>query len=153
MSKQKKHRSGDTLFTLHELFEPPVVTETEHVVESSQFKRAYFDLSGNATLVLDNFPDIEGVSCCFVRIPSGQAQSVQFVVQGTYRIESSPSGGWMLEPDKATLPCYWLPQPPLARKIDSQRRILSEQKVSIAGFNISSEELSVKIEVDRKSVV
>jgi len=147
MSKQKKHGSSDTLFTLHELFEPLAVTKTERVVESSQFKRAHFDLYGSATLVLDSFPDSGGTSCCFVRIPSGKGQSVQFVVQGSYRIESCPSGGWMLKPDKATLPCYWLPQPPLARKIDSQRRILSEQKVSIAGLNISPEELSVEIKV------
>ena len=149
MSKQKKHRSSDTLFTLHEFFEPPVETETEQVVESSQFKRTHFNLFGKASLALDIFPDIGGTSCCFVRIPTGKAPSVTFVVQGAYRIESCPSGGWMLEPDKATLPCYWLPQPPLARKLDSQLRILSEQKVSIAGFNISSEELSVEIEVPR----
>ncbi|MDX2419356.1 MAG: hypothetical protein QNK19_17995 [Xanthomonadales bacterium] len=147
MRKQQNNHSSDTVFPLHELFEPPVETETQQVVESSQFNRIQYDLFGKATLVLDRFPDNSGASCCFVRILSGKAQSVHFVVQGANRIETCPSGGWVIKPDKATLPSYWIPQPPLARKLDSQRRILSEEKASIAGFIISSEELSVEIEV------
>lgn len=147
MIKQEKHHSNDSLFPLHELFEPPAETAAQIVVESSQFKRTRYDLFGKATLVLDSFPDTGGASCCFIRIPAGKAQSVQFIVQGANQIESCPSGGWVLKPDKATLPSYWIPQPPLARNLDPQRRILSEEKVSITGFNISSEELTVAIEV------
>ena len=147
MIKQEKRHSNDSLFPLHELFEPSAETEAQLVVESSQFKRTRYDLSGKATLVLDSFPDIGGASCCFIRIPAGKAQSVQFIVQGANQIESCPSGGWVLKPDKATLPSYWIPQPPLARKLDPQRRILSEEKVAITGFNISSDELTVEIEI------
>ena len=74
------------------------------------------------------------------------AQSVHFVAQGANRIESCPSGGWMLKPGNTALPSYWIPQPPSARKLDSQGRILSEKKVPIASFNISPEELSVEVE-------
>lgn len=149
MKNQNKHHTSDTLFSLHELFEPPVETEIQHGVVSSQFKRTHHDLSGKATLLLDSFPDTGGASCCFIRIPSGVAQSVHFVSQGANRIESCPSGGWVLKPSNAALPSYWIPQPPLARKLDSQRRILSEEKASITNFNISPEDLSIKVEIPK----
>ena len=45
------------------------------------------------------------------------------------------------------MPSYWIPQPPLARRLDSQQRILSEKPASIAGFSVSSGELSVEVEI------
>lgn len=152
MKNQKKHRTSDFLFALNELFEPPVETEIQQVVASSQFKRTHHDLSGKATLLLDNFPDTAGVSCCFIRIPS-MAQSVHFVAQGANRIESCPSGGWVLKPGNTALPSYWIPQPPQARKLDSQGRILSEEKAAITSFNISPENLSIKVEIPKDMVL
>ena len=101
MKEQETHHSSDILLSLQNLFEPPVDAETRQALESSQFKRIHCDLFGKATLVLDSFPDAGGASCCFVRMPLGKARSVRFVAQGVNRIESCPSGGWMLKSTEA----------------------------------------------------
>jgi hypothetical protein len=80
-------------------------------------------------------------------MPSGKARSVRFITPGVNRIESCPSGGWVLKSAETTLPSYWIPQPPLARRLDSQQRILSEETASIASFSISSGELSIELEI------
>ena len=147
MSEHKIHHSNDIILPLQDLFAPPGDTDIRNVLESSQFKRIRCDLSGKATLILDSFPDAGGASCCFIRIPCGNARSVRFIARGVDRIESCPSGGWALKPAEATLPSYWIPQLPLARKLDSQQRILSEKTVSITGFSISSGELSIELEI------
>jgi hypothetical protein len=147
MNEQEIQHSNDTLLSLHSLFEPPAGTETRHTLESSQFKRIHCDLFGKAALILDSFPDAGGASCCFLRMPSGKARTARFVARGVQRIESCPSGGWVLKSAETAQPCYWIPQPPLARKLDSQQRILSEKTASIASFGISSEELSIELEI------
>lgn len=135
------------LLSLQNLFELPGDAETQQVVESSQFRRIHCDLFGTAALVLDSFPDAGDASCCFIRMPTGKARSVRFVARGVNRIESCLSGGWVLKSAETGLPCYWIPQPPLARKLDSQQRILSEQAVSIAAFSASSDELSFGVRI------
>jgi hypothetical protein len=147
MREQEIHHTSDIQLSLQDLFELPADAETGHTLGSSQFKRVHCDLFGKATLVLDSFPDAVGASCCFVRMPLGKARSVRFVAQGVNRIESCPSGGWMLKSTDVTLPSYWIPQPPLTRNLDSQQRILSEKTASITGFSISSGELSVEVEI------
>jgi len=151
MNKQAQHPASDILLSLQGLFDPPVDTTTQEVLKSGQFERTHCnltgDLSGNATLLLDSFPDTDGASCCFLRIPSGEARSVRCTVQGVSQIESCQSGGWLLKPAAHNLPSYWIPQLPQARKLDSQQRILSEQSVAITGFNVTSDELSIEMEI------
>ncbi len=147
MSDHETRHPGNTLLSLQDLFEPPVDAEVRHAVESSQFVRMHCDLPGKAALVLDSFPGISGASCCFIRTPLGKTRPLRLVAHGINRIESCPSGGWALKSTEASLPSYWIPQPPLARKLDSQQRILSEQSASISGFSISSEELSIEVEI------
>ena len=151
MNKQAQHPASGILLSLQYLFEPPVGAATQEVLKSSQFERTHChlsgDLSGNATLLLDSFPDTGGASCCFLRIPSGKADSVRCTVKGVSQIESCQSGGWLIKPAEPDLPAYWIPQLPLARKLDAQQRILSEKPVAITGFNISSDELSIEMEI------
>jgi len=147
MTEQELQHGHETVFSLDSLFEPPVNGEEALVLESSQFKRIQRDLAGEAVLLLDSFPDAAGAACCFVRVVPGRARSVRFLVSGVRAIESCPSGGWVLKPAEPALPSYWIPQLPLARELDSQQRILSENRVSIAGFSISPEELSIDIEI------
>lgn len=147
MKRQELHASNNTLLSLQNLFEPPGDATTRDALESSQFKRIHCDLPGKATLLLDSFPGAGDASCCFVRLPAGKAGSARFTAQGISQIESCPSGGWSLKPADSSLPSYWIPQLPLARKLDSQQRILSEKPVSVTRFNISSDELSIEIEI------
>ncbi|MDB4409744.1 hypothetical protein N9235_02940 [Gammaproteobacteria bacterium] len=143
----KDHETRNPLLSLHDLFEPPVDAEFQHVLDSSQFTRIHCNLFGKAALVLDSFPDAGGASCCFIRMPLGKERSVRFAAQDVNRIESCPSGGWMLIPTEATLPSYWIPQLPLARRLDSEQRILSEKTAAIVGFSVSSGELSAEVEI------
>ena len=69
---------------------------------------------------------------------------MRFVAQGVNRIESCRSGGWILRAADNGQPSYWIPQPPVARSLDAQQRILSEKKVPIADFSSSLNELSVE---------
>jgi len=147
MSEQKTHHANGMILLLQNLFAPPADTKIRQVLESSQFERTHCDLPEKITLILDSFPDTGGAHCCFVRIPSGKTRSVRFIARGISRIDSCPSGGWSLKTADATLPSYWIPQPPLARKLDAQQRILSEKTVAITGFSISSGELSIELEV------
>jgi hypothetical protein len=147
MSEQKMNPQDNIILPLENLFEPPDYATTRHVLESSQFKRIHCDLPGKTTLILDSFPDAGGTSCCFIRIPVGNTRSVRFIARGVDRIESCPAGGWALKPAATTSPSYWIPQLPLARKLDSQQRILSEQTVSITGFSAATGELSIELEI------
>ena len=147
MKRQELHASNDILLSLQNLFEPHGEATARDVLESSQFKRIHCDLSGKATLLLDSFPGAGDASCCFVRLPAGKAGSACFTAHGICQIDSCPSGGWSLKPAESSLPSYWIPHLPLARKLDSQQRILSERTVSITAFNISSDELSIEIEI------
>jgi len=147
MKEQETHHSSDILLSLRNLFEPPVGSETRQALESGRFKRIHCELSSKVSVVLDSFPEAGGASCCFVRVPLGKARSIRFVAQGVNRIESCPSGGWMLESTEAALPSYWIPQPPLVRSLDSQQRILSEKPASIGGISATSGQLSVEVEI------
>ena len=144
MREQDTTHQGSTLFSVESLFAQSGETETQRSLESSQFRRTEYELPGKATLILDKFPDTEGTSCCFVRIPAGNSRPVRFVAQGVNRIESCLSGGWILKAADTSLPSYWIPQPPVARRLDTQQRILSEVKVHIADFSGSLNELSVE---------
>ncbi|MGD8631535.1 MAG: hypothetical protein PVG72_12520, partial [Gammaproteobacteria bacterium] len=132
---------------LEALFEPPSDTEVQHAIETGQFVRAHYNLFGKAAVSLDTFPGSNGASCCFLRIPQEKPGTVRFVAIGIDRVESCPSGGWSLTSTKAGLPSYWIPQLPLARQLDSQQRILSEKSPSITALSVSSEELSIEVEI------
>lgn len=136
--------SSDTLLLIESLFAKGRDAEMQHSVKSGQFNRIHCDLPGMVTLILDSFPDTGGTSCCFIRLEPGKPRPVRFLAQGIGRIEACPSGGWILKAVDTVQPSYWIPQPPLARRLDQQQRILSEETVSISDFSVSSNELSVE---------
>jgi len=148
--EQESHLLGDLVLSLPDLFAPPTGIETRQTMDSGQFARVHWDLYGKAALIRDSFPDTEGVSCCFVRIPPGKARTARLVARGINRIKTCASGGWILAPTDTTMPFYWIPQQPLARKLDSQQRIISESTPTITGFSISSDELSLEVEIPEK---
>ena len=151
MREEAIHSPRDFRLSLQNLFEPPGDAIKRPALESGQFVRTHCDLQGTAALILDSFPDTSRTSCCFIRTSLGTTRSVRFVAQGANQIESCASGGWVIRSTEATSASYWIPQPPLARTLDTEQRILSEQKVLIAGFSASSEGLSVEIEIPRNT--
>ena len=146
MKQQEKYQASDIQLSLQHLFEPPDA-QTRQTLESAQFRRIQTELANKAAVVLDSFCEEGGASCCFLRLPLGEARSARFVAQGVNRIESCPSGGWTLKPTDATLPSYWIPRAPMVRKLDAQQRILSEKPASVGGFSASSDELSIEVKI------
>lgn len=138
------------VYDLQQLFESPVRTGFRQVLQSATFSRIRRDLTGQASLVLDRFPDTEGASCCFLRLAETDALTARFTIQGEHRLVSCPSGGWLLKPVETALPSYWIPQAPLSRVLDSSGRILAEQSAAIVGFEATSKHLTVEIRTSGK---
>jgi hypothetical protein len=111
------------------------------------FERQEFDIDGEGSIILDSFPQTPDAACCFLRLHSGKARNVRFSVPGAYRLASGHSGGWMLIPSDPATPAYWLTQPPILRKQDKLGHILSEDKVSLTGFNATSNEISIDLRI------
>ena len=147
MTDHNSSRPEQGPYDLQQLFQTTPDSESEHLPGSGIFKRTLRNLPGQATLIVDNFPDEEGASCCFLRIPSGKACTTRFLVQGAYQAESCPSGGWLLKPAAPGSPSYWIPQIPVSRTLDKNARILTETTATVTGFSASATELVVEISV------
>jgi hypothetical protein len=139
--------SDDIALSLPDLFETSTTTSMAQTIDSPQFSRMQVDYHGNAELVLDTFPDSDGIACCFLRVPPCQGRSVRIVGRGARHITPCSAGGWILVPQDTSGPYYWIPQPPLSRTLDTYQRILSETRPDIADFSISADELSLAIQI------
>ena len=141
----------DDMYVLQEFFESPEGVEARQVVHSNLFTRTEWEISSRAALVLDQFSDVPGASCCFVRLPRGPARIARFVVNGAQMLESCSSGGWLIKSTGEASFSYWVPQSPVVRTIDSRGRILSEQAASVVGVRASSADTTIEIEVPNDS--
>ena len=63
-----------------------------------------------------------------------------------------PSGGWLLEPADNAQATYWIPRPPVLRRIDPQLRILSEGSAPIVAFAASAEVRGGLQQVAKRSI-
>lgn len=137
--------SSECAYTLQEIFTPPPNNEFQYSVQSRFFERIYWNLPDRSSFILDKYPDIEGVSCCFARLSPEQELSSRFIVNGSYQLLSCASGGWILKAIEATAPSYWIPQTPVVRTFDSFGRMLSQETAPIVGFKTSTNELEIEI--------
>ena len=138
--------SDETVYELREIFAPPESPAATDA-QSSPFARRQRGLSRGASLIIDEFREVRGASCCFVRLPYGPARTVRFAVAGGCAMESCPSGGWLVRSTDEASCSYWLPQPPVSRSVDSHGRILSEQPAPLVGVDASSTGVALGIEV------
>src|SRR5438552_8639407 len=116
-------RSDDSVYALQRLCQPPEGAAARLVVQSSLFMRTEWEFAGRGALILDQFSDAPGASCCFVRLPRGPARIARFVVDGAHALESCPSGGWLVKSAGEASFSYWVPQSPVLRPSDSRGRI------------------------------
>lgn len=133
-------------YSLHQLFEPGA-GEAQEIVHASRFTRTQRDNAGEITTLLDRFPDAEGVSCCFVRLPRGAARTFSFTAQGSYLLEACPSGGWLLKAVDVESPSYWIPQAPMLRTLDDHGHVTAERPASVAGLKASTAELAIELQL------
>ena len=124
---------------LRDMFEPPAAELRRHEIRSDIFSRSCCEDSGQASFTLDQFSDAGGASCCFLRLSAGEARTACLVVEGTYGLESCPSGGWLLKPVQPRYPTYWIPRFPILRKFDAHGRILAEEPAELLGFKPAPE--------------
>ena len=129
---------------LRDLFEPQQSAGLRHEIQCDIFARSIWEVSGQASFVLDQFPDAGGASCCFVRLASREAATARLVVDGGYGLEACPSGGWLLKPTEPRRSTYWIPRFPIFRRFDAQGRILAEEPASLLGFKAGLEESSIE---------
>jgi len=138
-------RLNRSSLALRDLFEPPESAVLRHEIQCDLFARRSWEASGQASLVLDQFGDAGGASCCFVRLAPLEARSARLVVEGGYGLQSCPSGGWLLKPIEPRRPTYWIPQFPIFREFDAHGRMLAEEPATLLGFKPAVEESSMEI--------
>ncbi len=134
------------VYRLQDLFDPHVDGGIAALSSAFFTRRRRVD-ADQAEFLLDTFPDTHGAACCFVRLPLGAARKVSFSVRGAYRIEAATAGGWLILHSTGQTPGYWLPRPPILRRLDAHGHVLAEQQVSLAGLDIGAEGLGVTLEV------
>lgn len=137
---------GQPHYRLQDLFEPDE-TDRASTLSCGFFTRSRRLDADRAECLVDTFPDAPGAACCFVRLPSGDARTVCFSLQGDYRVEACRTGGWLVLPVAGHAPGYWIPRPPILRRQDAQGHIIGEQQVSLTGLDVSADALGVSLDV------
>ena len=72
-------------------------SRVETLVEAGPCRRRRLSADDGTVVLHDEFPDQPGLTCGFLRRPTGAAAPLRFAVPGAYRIVSCAVGGWLLE--------------------------------------------------------
>ncbi len=110
------------------------------------FNRHRFWLDEEIALVRDSYPEL-GADCTFIRIAREKNITCRLELTGGYRIATCAAGGWLLRSEASDSPIYWIPQPPVIRTLDVQKRILTEQHAQLLGITADTNMLSTSIAV------
>lgn len=127
------------------LFEAPDGQAVSRL-DGQDFSRAVWRQAAAAEQVLDTFGP-HGPRCAFLRLSLDEAGTVDLSCQGAYRVESVAAGGWLLRPGTSDLPAYWLPAPPMLRRLDQQGHILAKHPAGISGLDVSAATLRATLQV------
>jgi hypothetical protein len=97
------------------------------------------DQPSGLELLRDSF---EGAECLFVRAGS---TGVSVVLDGQYKVEVIPGGGWLVVPAMDSQPTYWLPRLPIRRNLDADGHILVEKPAAIEGIEAAPSMMALRI--------
>ncbi len=131
---------------LARLFEMPSPANYCEASSTLPVRRLMAKPAGNLEVKLDLFSN-NTAACCFVRFTAGRAREVSFVLNGSYRLTSCASGGWLLLPMRNDLAAYWVPWPPRLRRLDDVRHVLEERPVAFKDFAVAPEEISFRVDL------
>lgn len=121
--------------------------EAAEVARTSGARRLMAQSAGGALQVrLDVFSDLD-VACCFARIRPEHAGEVTLILAGSYGVANVPAGGWLLQPLQPGLAGYWIPQPPVLRRLDASGHILEERSAPVSAFACSPTQADLRIAV------
>jgi hypothetical protein len=126
-----------------ELLELANGPNVSRIVDHDRFRRYRASAATGVTVLVDQFGKSAALAC-FVRIQSLGSGSVTLFIDGSFRLEFCPSGGWLLATAGGSGDSYWFPRPPFLRTTDGDGHVLSESIAKIEG---------AEIKVDRASVV
>lgn len=79
--------------------------------------------------IRDDFTKV-GARCLFIRAKQPDNTSIQVNLNGNYRLQACPLGGWLLLPHSSEA-VYWIPRPPSLRTLDEHERIMTETVASL----------------------
>ncbi|NOR68309.1 MAG: hypothetical protein GQ532_01200 [Methylomarinum sp.] len=110
---------------LSELF---LVKESSQQLKTVGLTRSISSLKAYESII-DQYSQVTSAS---IRISS--EENVTFICEHAYHFEKVESGGYLGRPIDKKQPFLWLPKPPIKRKINTDRHILSEQSASLQGL-------------------
>jgi hypothetical protein len=126
------------------LFDPVAAENRVDILNGNGYARSRRH-AGGGEILLDRF-GATGAECAALRFPSVDGRCLTIGVSGGYRLQTSAAGGWLLSPLVEGLDSYWIPQPPMLRRLDEAGHILSHRKAEIVGFDISASVLEIRLE-------
>jgi hypothetical protein len=127
------------------LFEAGDGKNTADIRNSTGFARSR-QKTGYGEVLLDRF-ESTGAECAALRSSVFDGGTLTIGVLGGYKLQTSAAGGWLLSPLVDDLVFYWIPQPPMLRRLDKAGHILSHRKADIACFDISTSGLEIRLEL------
>ena len=108
-------------------------------------RRSLRILPGGVQVIRDEFAT--GEACCFARVSLENDGGVELRLAGDYAIDTCPLGGWLARPADAGLAVYWIPQPPVARRVDGDGHVLGQARAEISGFSSRRGETTIELRI------
>ena len=108
---------------------------------------------GLTTWIVDSTFASQGAQACFMRTELAQGGEVIVACPGSYRLEGSAAGGWLLLPDQPDAACFWIPVLPMLRTVDSDGHVLTEKAVELKSFAISEGGVIATLKVDGEGLL
>lgn len=100
---------------------------------------------GSYEVLLDRFAGTEA-QCAALRFSAADGDQLTLGVIGGYKLQTVAAGGWLLSPVAGVLDSYWIPQPPMLRRVDETGHILSHHPSDLTGFDVSASRLEIHLE-------
>lgn len=139
----------DTTIVLNDIFESQSTFDTTPIVDQKGFARHQSRFLKNVHLVLDSFIGA-GITCGFVHFANGGEHKARIRINGGYRLDSCPAGGWLLIAESPERPTYWIPQAPILRSFDEQGHILSEKPAAIVGIQLMVDSITIEVGIGNR---
>lgn len=130
---------------LADLFAPEQgsAAKVQEVLRGERFVR--LRCSNRVDWILDRFA-APGMECVALRLASGGGSRLIMGVAGSYKASTPAAGGWLLTPTAVGMDAYWIPQPPMLRRLDKDGHILAHRQAAIGGLDVSADRLAVQLE-------
>jgi len=136
---------GSVYLCLNEYFDLCRFPERDTIVNHQRFRRNLVAAREHLTFLLDQFGGSQAAAG-FFRFESVKPTEIVISLNGSYRLELCPAGGWLLISLARSHESYWIPLSPVLRTIDSQGHILTERPVEFRNIEFDASGCTVTID-------